>query len=163
MRKKQLLFVTYHDESFDEGFSYAIDLAKTMNDNIAILMVYKRKVMERFEDTMVAVTFAEVGEHKTARELIKEDYEKRNIDYERKIVGLKEKGSQSGIAVEISFAAMDVVSSVRNFIRQNKSVDIVLLSPSITSDGHLTSRELNRLVKTTSRPIVTMSKQAHIA
>lgn len=138
-------------------------MAGTKKKPVGKMIITKRKVMERLEDAMVAVTFAEAGEHKTARELIKNDYKKRNIDYEKKITGLKERASQSGIAMDISFAAMDVVSSVRNFIRQNKSVDMVLLSPSITSDGHLTSRELNRLVKTTSRPIVTMSKQAHIA
>ncbi|MBI5025996.1 MAG: hypothetical protein HZC12_04550 [Nitrospirae bacterium] len=163
MRKKQLLFVTYHDESFDEGLSYALDLARTMNDTITILMIYKRKAMERFEDTMVAVAFAEANEHKTAREMIKEDYERKNEDYERKVSELKARCTQAGIAADVNFSAADVLSAVRNFLRHNSGLDMVLLSPSITSDGHITSKELNRLVKTASRPIVTMAKNAHVA
>ena len=59
MKGKELLFVTYHDEKSDEGLSYAIELAKTMNDKVGILLLYKRKVLEKFEDMMTAVTFAE--------------------------------------------------------------------------------------------------------
>ncbi|MBI3593057.1 MAG: hypothetical protein HY099_06225 [Nitrospirae bacterium] len=163
MRKKQLLFVTYHDENFEEGLSYAVDLAKVMNDGITILMVYKRKVMERFEDIMTVVTFAEAGEHKTARELIREDYEKSNEDFDKRVAFLKDKCRKSGVPAEISTAAMDVVPAIKNFIKQNTSIDMVLLSPSITNDGNVTSKELNRLVKTASRPVVTMAKNAHVA
>ncbi len=159
MKRKQLLFVAYHDEGFDEGLSYALDLARTMNDTITVLMIYKRKAMERFEDMMAAVTFAEANEHKTARELIKEDYERNNEDYERKIAGLKERCAQAGVTADVSFAVMDVLSAVRNFLRHCTGVDMVLLSPGITNDGRVTSKELNRLVKIASRPIVTMAKQ----
>ncbi len=85
MKRNQLLFVTYHDENFDDGLSYALDLAKTMNDGIEILLIYKRKVLEKFDDMMTAITFAEAGMHKTAREMISEDYKKNNEDYEKKI------------------------------------------------------------------------------
>ena len=91
MKKNQLLFVTYHDENFEEGLSYALDLAKTMNDGIEILMIYKRKVLEKFDDMMTAITFAEAGEHQTAKEMISEDYKKRNEDYENKLATIKEK------------------------------------------------------------------------
>jgi hypothetical protein len=84
MKEKQLLFVTYHDENLDEGLSYAVDLAKTMNDGIEILLIYKRKVLEKLEDMMTAITFAEAGMHRTARELISDDFRKQNEDYEKK-------------------------------------------------------------------------------
>ena len=48
-----------------------------MNDGIEILMIYKRKVLEKFDDMMTAITFAEAGEHQTAREMISEDYKKQ--------------------------------------------------------------------------------------
>ncbi len=35
MKMKQLLFVTFHDEKYEEGLSYAIDLAKVMNNGIS--------------------------------------------------------------------------------------------------------------------------------
>ncbi|MCL4537043.1 MAG: hypothetical protein M1610_05580 [Nitrospirae bacterium] len=165
MGKKQLLFVTYHDESFEAGLSYAVDLAKTMNEDISILMIYRRRVMEKFEDLMTAVTFAEEGEFKTARELIMDDLQKNNESYEERVGLLMERCRKSGIAADVNTAATDVVSAIRNILRQNTKIDMVLLSPSITHDGNITAKELNRLVKTASRPIVTMAKnaKAHVA
>ncbi len=65
-RQKNLLFVTYHDEECDEGLSYAIDLAKIMDEGITILMVYKNRLMKKFDDLMTAITFAEAGEDEIA-------------------------------------------------------------------------------------------------
>lgn len=163
MKERQLLFVTYHDESLDEGLSYAVDLAKTMNDGIEILLIYKRKVLDKFEDMMTAVTFAEADMHKTAREMISDDYKKNNEEYEKKTALLKEKCNKAGVAVGISTAATDAVSAIKNILRQNAKIDMVLLSPSITNDGNVTAKVLNKLVKSASRPVVTMAKNAHIA
>ncbi len=163
MKERQLLFVTYHDENLEEGLSYALDLAKTMNDGIEILLIYKRKALEKFEDMMTAVTFAEADMYKTAREMISDDYKQKNEDYEKKVNLLKEKCRKSGVTANISTAATDTVSAVKNILRQNTRIDMVLLSPSITNDGNVTSRVLNKLVKTASRPVVTMAKNAHIA
>jgi hypothetical protein len=163
MTKKQLLFVTYHDENVDEGLSYAVDLAKTMNDGIEILLIYKRKVMERLDDMMTAITFAEADMPKTAREMISDDYKKNNEDYEKKIALLKEQCTKSGVSVSISTAATDTVSAIKNILRQNARIDMVLLSPSITNNGNVTSKVLNKLVKTASRPVVTMAKNAQVA
>lgn len=163
MRKKQLLFVTYHDENFDEGLSYALDLAKMMNDGIAVLMIYKRKVMEKFDDMMTIVTFAEADEHKTARELIKEYYEGNNEDFDKKLAFLEERCRKSGVTVDVSTAATDVVSSVRNFLKQQSGIDMVLLSPSVTNNGNISAKDLNKLVKSSSRPIITMAKNAQVA
>ena len=163
MKRNQLLFVTYHDENFEDGLSYALDLAKTMNDGIEILMIYKRKVLEKFGDMMTAITFAEAGEHQTAREMISEDYKNQNEDYEKKLAAIKEKCTKSGIAVDFSTAATDAISAIKNILRQNAKIDMVLLSPSVTNDGNVNAKVLNKLVKTASRPIVTMAKQASVA
>ena len=42
MGKRQLLFVTYRDENLEEGVSYAIELAKAMYEDIALLFVQKQ-------------------------------------------------------------------------------------------------------------------------
>jgi len=162
-REKQLLFVTYHDENFEEGLSYAIDLAKTMNDGIALLMLYNRKVTERINDLMTAGTFAEINEHKTAREMLIEDYKKNSDDYERKLALLKEKCEKSGVAVQVSAAAMDAASAIENLLKQNEKIDMVLLSPNVTDHRSVTAKKLNRLVKTCSRPVVTMAKNMRVA
>ena len=163
MKMRQLLFVTFHDENFEEGLSYAIDLAKVTNNCISLLMIYKRKVMEKLGDTMTVVAFAEANEHKTARERIKEDYESKSESYEERLNQLLEKCRQSGVPVDISTAATDAVSAIKNLLRQNTNIDMVLLSPNITKDKHITVKDLNRLVKTASRPIVTMAKNGHAA
>lgn len=163
MKKRQLLLVTYHDEQFDEGLPYAVDLARMMNNGISILVIYKRKVMEKFEDLMTVVTFAEANEHKTARELIREDFEKRKEDFDEKMALLVERCRKSGIVADISTSATDVVSAIKNFLRQNTSIDMVLLSPNVTSSGNVSARELNKLVRTASRPVVTMARNAHVA
>lgn len=163
MREKQLLFVTYHDENPDEGLSYALDLAKTMNDGIEILMIYKRKVLEKFEDMMTAITFAESDMHKTAKEMIRADFEENDEDYEKKVALLEERCRKSGIGVSISTSATDAVSAIKNILRQNSRIDMVLLSPSITNSGNVNAKVINKLVKTASRPVVTMAKNIHVA
>lgn len=163
MKMRELLFVTYHDESFEEGLSYAIDLAKVMNDAISLLMIYKRKVMEKVGDMMTVVAFDEANELKTAREMIKEDYERKNESYEERLKQLMEKCRQAGVPVDISTAAADAVSAIKNLLRQNTNIDMVLLSPNITRDKHISVKDLNRLVKTASRPIVTMAKNGFAA
>ncbi|MBZ0155286.1 MAG: hypothetical protein K8I29_03615 [Alphaproteobacteria bacterium] len=163
MRKKQLLFVTYHNEKFGEGFSYAIDLAKAMNEGISVLMIYKRKVMEKIGDMMTVVAFAEADEHKTAREMIAEDYRSNQESYDARVSSLKQKCQSAGIPIDFNAAAADIVSAIKNILRQNTSIDMVLLSPSITGDGAVKARELNRLVRTASRPVVTMAKGVYAA
>jgi hypothetical protein len=163
MKKKQVLFVTYHDEGFEDGLSYAVDLAKVMNNNISLLMIYKRKVMERFEDMMTVVSFAEEGDHKTARELIKEDYKKNNTDFEEELAFLAGKCREAGIEVDVCTAAMNVLGAIKNLLRQNMNIGMVLLSPSITNKGNVTTKDLNRLVRTASRPVVTMAKNTFAA
>ena len=54
----------------------------------------------------------------------------------------------------------DVVAGIRAYLKGNTSVDKVVLSPAVTESEALTTRDLNRLVRTASRPIVTMTKQS---
>jgi hypothetical protein len=161
MKGKQLLFVTFHDENIDEGLSYALDLAKTMTNSLDILIVYKRKVLEKIDDMMTAITFAESNEHKTAREIISDDY--RDGDFEKTLAMLREKCAKADIEVDFSTSSLDIISAIKNILKQRSKIDMVLLSPSVTNDGNITSRMLSKLVKTASRPIVTMAKQAHVA
>lgn len=163
MKGKSLLFVTYHDDNLEESLSYAVELAKTMNDGIEVLLIYRRKVMDKFNDMMAAVAFAEEGEYKTARELISNDYRNNRQDYEKKMEELKDLCLRSGVKVDVSTASMDPVSAIKNILRQNQRIDMVILSPCITNNGRVTTKVLNKLAKTASRPVVKMEKQAHVA
>ncbi|MBI5194889.1 MAG: hypothetical protein HZA10_01045 [Nitrospirae bacterium] len=155
--KKNLLFVTYQDEECDEGLSYVIDLAKIMDRGITILLVYKQKLMEKFENIMTAVTFAEAGEHKTAQEILSTN-DKKNAGA---ISLLLEKCRKSGVDTNIQTTTMDIGLAVKDFLKQKNTVDMVLLSPSITNNGNITSSDLQKLVRTASRPVVTMASQIY--
>lgn len=159
--KRNLLFVTYRDDDFGDGLTYALDLAKMMDRGIAILLLHKKRLSRKFEDLMSAITFAEVNEHETAREILKTSESKDKGDEVQHI--LEERCNGSGISATIYTALSDTVSALKDFLKQNHNIEMVLLSPSITDNGNLTSKELNKLVRAASRPIVTIAKNAQVA
>jgi len=156
--KRQILFVTYQNEDMEDGLSYAVDLAKAMDEGITILLVNRKKIIEKFSDVMAAVAFAEAGEHETAREILAERDES---DSRRKLGLLMERCQESSVDVDVQAVTKDAVSAVNDFLKQKSGVDMVLLSPSITSNGEVTARELQKLVRTASRPIVTMARNVY--
>ncbi len=160
MNKQQLLFVTYQDEHLDEGISYAIELAKAMIEDIVVLLVRKKDVLrERFEDLMAGVSFAEEGEHDTARKLAQGE-ERLLPALDGKISEMIVASSKAGVHMEVQNTDKDVVAGIRSYLKGNTAVDKVVLSPAVTEGEVLTTRELNRLVRTASRPIVTMTRQS---
>ncbi|MDP3298059.1 MAG: hypothetical protein Q8N09_10830 [Thermodesulfovibrionia bacterium] len=154
--KKQLLFVTYQNEGPDEGLSYAIDLAKTLDEGITILLVKLRKFRQRLEDIMAAVAFAEAGEHETARKIASGDEKDGS---QETISILLEKCKNSGVDVSVHTVLDEPVSAISNFLKKKSTIDMVILSPSVMRNGNLSARELKRLVRIASRPVVTMTKQ----
>ncbi len=160
MGKRQLLFVTYRDENLEEGVSYAIELAKAMYEDITLLLVQKKSnLLDKFETLMTAVTFAEAGEHDTAREIMagSPDAAERSKDV---LAKLTQKCAREGITVKVQDSNLDAVSGIRSYLKEHTGIDKVVLSPVITEAGNVTSKDLNRLVRTSSRPIVTMTRQA---
>lgn len=154
--RKQLLFVTYQNEDFDEGLSYAIDLARAMNKDLTILLTQQKSMLQKFEELMTAITFAEASEHDTAREILSGTmYGKLNT--------LMDKYQDTGVITRVYAVALDAISAIKDFLKQKNSVDMVLLSPCITSNGNIKSGDLQKLVRTASRPIVTMSRQVYAA
>lgn len=153
------MLVMYHDEEWEDGLSYTLELARIMNKAISILMIYRRKVMERFEDYMVAVTFAEAGEFMTARELIMNDLKEKGMDYEERLRFIEERCRLAGIELMgVNTSANSVSSAIKNLLKDSSTIEMVLLSPLITLDGHISAKALQRLVKEVSRPVVTMAK-----
>jgi arginine/ornithine N-succinyltransferase beta subunit len=153
--KRNLLFVSYRDGDFGQDLSYALDLAKMTEKGMAILLVNRKRLADKFDDMMTAVAFAEAGEHDTAIELMKAPEVEDGLTSM-----LEKKCRESGMAASVYSALHDAVSSLRDFLKQNNTIDMILLSPSITENGELSSKELKRLLRTASRPIVTMTRQA---
>jgi hypothetical protein len=158
--KKQLLFVTYPNEGMDEGLSYAVDLAQTMNEGITVLLVKKDKLMKKFEDLMSSVAFAEENETDMARQLLSGAGTETEASTAENLRTIREKCREVGVNVNIHAASMDTVSAVKDFLKNTSGIDMILLSPSVTGEGNLSGSQLKRLVRTASRPIVTMSRQA---
>jgi hypothetical protein len=161
MGKRQLLFVTYRDENLEEGVSYAIELAKAMYEDITLLFVQKQsRLMTRFENLMTAVSFAEAGEHDTAKQFMTEGSTDRQEVYERELDAVVKRCLNEGIQANVHSTNLDAISGIRKFIKEHSGIDKVVLSPAITEAGNVTSKDLSRLVRTASRPIVTMTRQA---
>src|ERR1700690_244045 len=96
---KQLLFVTYPNEEMDEGLSYAVDLARTMNEGITVLLVKKEKLMKKIEDMMAAVAFAEEDDHDTARQFVSGPGSEPNA--EKNLRTIREKCMEVGVNLNI--------------------------------------------------------------
>ncbi|NJD56825.1 MAG: hypothetical protein FIA94_10530 [Nitrospirae bacterium] len=155
--KRNLLFVTYKDGEIDDGLNYALDLAKMTDKGMAVLLVNNKKLSRKLEDIMSAVAFAEENEPAMAQQIMQESKEQEVQ------TAIEAKCKTSGIAAAVYTAVQDAATSLKDFLKQNSSIDMVLLSPTITENGNISSRELSKLVKTASRPIVTMAKQPHTA
>lgn len=159
--KKKILFVTSQNDDFESGLTYATELAKMMDKDIAVLITpSKKSIMDKFDDLMTAVTFAEANEHDTACEIVKAHYQPSDPAFQDRIERLIKKCRHLEVNVSIYDVAFDIVTAIKTFLKQKAGIDMVLLGPGITNNGRVTPKELNRLVMTASRPIVTMSRQA---
>lgn len=160
MEKRQLLFVTHRDDNLTEGVSYAIELAKAMDEDIMLLFVQKQSnLMGKLENLMTAVTFAEAGEHNTARQIATEASRGMEDVYTNELDAVVKKCLSEGIHVRVYTSPLDTLSGIRKFLTEHWAIDKVVLSPAITAAGDITSRDMSRLVRTVSRPIVTMTRQ----
>lgn len=156
--KQSLLYMTYQGDDFDEGLSYALDLAKMMDRDIAILLVQKKKLSQKFEDLLSEVTCAEENKHETDRQLMS-DYRSKNSGTDLLHL-LQEKCGSSGVTVNVYNGLNDIFTALKDFLKTNRSIDMVILSPSIIDNENLSSHELNRLLRIASRPVV-LAKHAH--
>ncbi len=161
MGKRQLLFVTYRDENLEEGVSYAIELAKAMYEDITFLLVQKKNnLMDKLGNLMTAVSFAEADEPETARQIMADGSADADKRYGQVMAGVMKMCSGEGIHVNVEETDQDPVSGIRTFLKNHAGIDKVVLSPAVTGNGNVSAKDLNRLVRTASRPIVTMTRQA---
>lgn len=161
MGKRQLLFVTYGDENLEEGVSYAVELAKAMYEDITLLLVQKKNnLINKLGDLMTAVSFAEADDHETARQIMAGGSGNGQERLERKLAELTERCKREGVQVSVQHTDLDAVAGIRAFLRDHTGIDKVVLGPAVTEAGNVTAKDLNRLVRTASRPIVTMTRQA---
>lgn len=151
--RKELLFVTRSDEDFDDGLSYAVYLAGMLGEDLRVLLINRRGLSERFDDLMSAITFAEANEQETAVKMLSGGRGRS----EALRSALMEKYGDGRVKVDVQVSERDVFSSVRELLKERNRVDMVLVSPSLTRDNNI-----HKLVKSSSRPVVTMSRQSYV-
>jgi len=154
--KEKLLFVTKGGENLEEGFSYAIDLAKTLDAGIVILMIFEKKLGSDFEDSMAAAAFAEAGEFSTAQEILHEQEKEINKLAEKSFRELSEKYKEIAKDLTYQIAFSDTHSSIKDFLKNRSSIDMILISPSLTVNKDFI--DVKKLLKNISKPVVTISR-----
>lgn len=161
--KRNLLFVTYQNENFDEGLTYAIDLSKTLGKGLAVLLLEEKKGMvARLSDIMAASAFAEACEPTVAIEMANEGRPTVRETQER-TTRIVRKCQMSGVEVTVKTTALDILAAIKDALKQASDIDMVVLGPTVTQDKQVTAKELNRLVKFATKPVVTIARQVSVA
>jgi hypothetical protein len=150
--KERLLFITKGGEHNDDGFSYVLELAKALNKGIAVVMVYKEKMMQ--EDVMAAVAFAEAGDLKTVEELMNGQEKAIKEAEQRRIKELTERARETSIDITCDVAVRDVAGAIKDFLKDRPNIEMVLLSPNLSED--MGFKAVKKLLKNISKPIVTI-------
>ncbi|MBI4849181.1 MAG: hypothetical protein HY808_11500 [Nitrospirae bacterium] len=158
MMKEKLLFVTKGGDDCDNGFPYILELAKTLNAGIAMLMVYNKKVMSAYEDVMAAVAFAEAGDLETVKQLIQSQEKEIKEASDKKIRGMYEKCSENSVPFTHQIIADDAIKAIKNFLKDRPGIDMVLLSPNLYAGKK--GIDLKELLRNITKPIVSISKLA---
>ncbi len=155
MREK-LLFVTKGGDHFEEGFSYVVELAKTLKAGISILMVYDKRPMDAYEDLMSAAVFAQAGEFKTANDILQEHENKLKAEADKMLKELS--GKYGDILDDLNYQIFigDALSSIKEYLKNKPNIDMVLISPSLSKSKK--GIDLRKLIKNISKPVVTISQ-----
>lgn len=153
MSNQEILYVAYKDEPLEAGVSYATYLSNLLGEKLRIVLLNRKGLGERFDDLAAAVTFAEANEHETAREFISGGGNgKAAAALQQELI---EKCDGDGVQATVHIGLEATVAVIMNFLKQKK-VDLVLLSPSVTTSRSI----LKKLVKFSPRPVVTMARGA---
>jgi hypothetical protein len=153
--RKQILLVTNQNDDIEDALSYSVDLAKAMDEVVTVLIVSKKKLHDKFNDVMAAVAFSEADDHKTARDILAEGNAQNPVE------DCLKKFKDTGMSIKVLKSTKDAVPAVTDLLKRKNHVDMVLLSPGITSRREVTAKELQRLVRTISRRVVTIARNAY--
>jgi hypothetical protein len=154
--KDKILFVTKGGEQCDDGFPYVLELAKTLNAGIEVLIIYPSQVTNSFEDIMTAAAFAEAGDLQTIKKMMEAEQNEFKALVERKISSLVGKSQETAVDLSCHRADGDLATTIKTFLKTRPYVDMVLLSPSLTDNRK--SFDIKKLLKNISKPIVNISR-----
>lgn len=158
----KVLFVTKGGEQCDEGFSYVLELAKTLGAGIEVLIIYPSRMTNSFDDIMMAATYAEAGDLKTIKEMVDEEQDKFRELVARKIstLTLTSRPEEPKVDLVCHSADGDLSATIKAHLKNRPYIDMVLLSPSLAENKK--SFDIKKLLKNISKPIVNISRPATI-
>jgi hypothetical protein len=156
--KDKILFVTKGGEYCDEGFSYVLELAKTLNASVEALIMRPTHLAEDFEDIMTAATFAEADDLKTAKEIMERQQRTCRKKLEGRISELSNKAQEVSVDILCHAADGDVAAAIKAILKEKPYIDMVLLSPSLSEKKN--SLDIKRLLRNISKPIVHILRPA---
>jgi len=158
----KVLFVTRGGEECDEGFSYVLELAKTLGAGIEVLIIYPSRMTNSFDDIMMAATYAEAGDLKTIKAMVDEEQNKFKELVARKISALTliSRSQDPKVDLICHSADGDLTATIKNHLKNRPYIDMVLLSPSLAENKK--SFDIKKLLKNISKPIVNISRPATI-
>lgn len=156
--KDKILFVTKGGEHCDEGFSYILELAKTLNASVEALIMRPAHFADELEDIMAAAAFAEADDIKTAKEIMECEQQTCRKKLEERIRELSNRAEEVSIDIICHAADGDVAVAIKAILKEKPYIDMVLLSPSLSEKKN--SVDIKRLLRNISKPIVHISKPA---
>lgn len=151
--KENLLFVTKGRSC--EGVCYAMDLARSMNAGLVMLMVFEKQ-HHSFEDMMAAVAFAEAGDRGTVKELMEAEENARKEEVRGEIAEVTRRCKEGSVEFTHHIAAGDPLSAIKKFLKGATGIEMVLISPALLESSKLP--DIRKLLREISRPVVTMSR-----
>ncbi|RJQ47140.1 MAG: hypothetical protein C4538_05645 [Nitrospiraceae bacterium] len=158
MMNEKLLFVTKGGEDCDNGFTYILELAKTLKSGIAALIIYSKKMAETYEDVMAAVAFAEAGDLNSVRELMQSQEKELKKTAQKKINEMNEKCRENSVPFTFHIAFEDTITATKDFLKHRPEIDMVLLSPNLSVSKKRI--DLKRFLKNITKPVVAISGPA---
>ncbi|MGC2063980.1 MAG: universal stress protein [Thermodesulfovibrionales bacterium] len=158
----KVLFVTRGGEECDEGFSYVLELAKTLGAGIEVLIIYPSRMTNKFDDIMMAATYAEADDFKTVRSMVDDEQDEFRELVARKISAhtLISRSQETKVDLVCHSADGDLTVTIKNHLKNRPYIDMVLLSPSLSENKK--SFDIKKLLKNISKPIVNISRPVAI-
>lgn len=156
----KVLFVTRGGEACDEGFSYVLELAKTLGAGIEVLIIYPSRMTNSLDDIMMAATYAEAGDLKTIQAMVDEEQSSFRELVARKISALISRSEETKVDLVCHSADGDLTMTIKNHLKNRPYIDMVLLSPSLSENKK--AFDIKKLLKNISKPIVNISRPVAI-
>jgi hypothetical protein len=153
-----ILFATKAGPESMEGFTYALELARSLKAGLGMLIIRATRLSGAIEEAMMAATFAEAGDIATAREVLQSEELEIEAAHGAELAAAKRQCREAGIDFAAYAAAGDDVEAIRDTLKLRPGIDMVLLSPSLGAPR--TGGYLKRILSRITKPVVAISQTA---